>query len=130
MLCSHVNAIYTKLAQLEKQFQTHCIYPHPKIDSVQIEALEYDLDINGNIDNLSTPLHGDNAQAEATPVNDKSKANSVSSQDPTRIESQSIFDENPTEHLPPQSTKSIHEHYWEASRHKLEDIPELEEEDW
>ena len=48
-LCSHVNVIHTKLAQLEKQFQTHCIYPHPQIDSVQIKVLEYDLNIDGHI---------------------------------------------------------------------------------
>ena len=35
-LCSHVNNMHTKLAQLEKQFQAHCIYPHPQKDSVQI----------------------------------------------------------------------------------------------
>ena len=29
-LCSHVNTIYTKLAQLDKQIQTHCLYPTPK----------------------------------------------------------------------------------------------------
>ena len=27
-LCSHNNTIYTKLAQLDKQIQTHCLYPH------------------------------------------------------------------------------------------------------
>ena len=40
--CSHVNTIYTKLAQLEKQIQTHYLYPHSKTDSVQINAPEYD----------------------------------------------------------------------------------------
>ena len=37
-LCSHVDIIHAKLAQLENQLQAHCIYPHPQIDSVQIEA--------------------------------------------------------------------------------------------
>ena len=27
-LCSHINTIYTKLVQLQKQIQTHCLYPH------------------------------------------------------------------------------------------------------
>ena len=29
-LCSHVNTIYAKLAQLDRQVQTHCLYPHPQ----------------------------------------------------------------------------------------------------
>ena len=26
-LCSHINSLYTKLVQLDKQVQTHCLYP-------------------------------------------------------------------------------------------------------
>ena len=55
-LCSHINIIHTKLAQLENELQTHCIYPHPETDSVQIEAPEYDLDIDGHLDQPSTCL--------------------------------------------------------------------------
>ena len=32
-LCSHVNTIYTKLVQLDKQIQTHCLYPHSQTDA-------------------------------------------------------------------------------------------------
>ena len=39
-LCSHINSIYTKLAQLGRQIQTHCLYPHPQSDMVQINAPE------------------------------------------------------------------------------------------
>ena len=39
-LCSHINSIYTKLAQLDRQIQTHCLYPHPQLDVVQINALK------------------------------------------------------------------------------------------
>ena len=46
-LCSHINSIYTKLAQLDRQVQTHCLYPHPQSDVVQINAPEYDSDIDG-----------------------------------------------------------------------------------
>ena len=28
-LCSHINSLYTKLAQLNRQVQMHCLYPHP-----------------------------------------------------------------------------------------------------
>ena len=49
LLCSHVNSIYTKLAQLDRQIQTHCLYPHPQSDVVQINAPEYDSDIEGKL---------------------------------------------------------------------------------
>ena len=28
-LCGHINSLYTKLAQLDRQVQMHCLYPHP-----------------------------------------------------------------------------------------------------
>ena len=51
-LCSHVNSIYTKLAQLDRQIQTHCLYPHPQSDVVQINAPEYDSNIDGQTELL------------------------------------------------------------------------------
>ena len=44
-LCTHVNNIYNRLSELEKQIQHHWMYPH-QTDTVQISALEYDLDID------------------------------------------------------------------------------------
>ena len=55
-LCSHINSIYTKLAQLDRQIQTHCLYPYPQSDVVQINALEYDSDIDGQTE-LLTYIH-------------------------------------------------------------------------
>ena len=46
-LCSHVNNIYNKLSKLQKHIQHHCMYPHPT-DTVQIDAPEYDPDIDGD----------------------------------------------------------------------------------
>ena len=45
-LCGHINSLYTKLAQLNRQVQMHCLYPHPQSDVVQLNAPEYDLDIH------------------------------------------------------------------------------------
>ena len=45
--CANVNNIYSKLAQLEAQIQMYCIYPHPSADTVQLEAPNYDFDIDG-----------------------------------------------------------------------------------
>ena len=49
-LCGHINSLYTKLAQLDKQVQIHCLYPHPQSDVVQLNTPEYDLHINGQLD--------------------------------------------------------------------------------
>ena len=46
-LCSHINNIYNKLSELQKHIQHHCMYPH-QTDTVQIDALEYDQDIDGD----------------------------------------------------------------------------------
>ena len=46
-LCSHINFIYSKLTQLDRQIPTHCLYPHSQSDSVQLNAPEYDSDIDG-----------------------------------------------------------------------------------
>ena len=46
-LCSHINNIYNKLSELQKHIQDHCMYPHQS-DTVQIDAPEYDLDIDGD----------------------------------------------------------------------------------
>ena len=46
-LCTHVNNIYNKPLELQKHIQHHCMYPH-QTDTVQINALEYNLDIDGD----------------------------------------------------------------------------------
>ena len=46
-LCSHVNNIYSKLSELQKHIQHHCMYLHQG-DTVQIEAPEFDPDIDGD----------------------------------------------------------------------------------
>ena len=67
-LCSQVNTIYAKLAQLENQIQTHCLYPHSQTDSVQINAPGYNSNIDGQIDTLpDLQSHAKNNQEEPTP---------------------------------------------------------------
>ena len=46
-LCSHINNIYSKLSELQKQIQHHRIYMNQG-DMVQIEAPEFDPDIDGD----------------------------------------------------------------------------------
>ena len=45
-LCGHVSSIYAKLAQLDRQVQMHCLYPHSQSDVVQINASKYNSDID------------------------------------------------------------------------------------
>ena len=44
-LCSHINNIYSKLSELQKHIQCHCMYSHQG-NAVQIEAPEFDPDID------------------------------------------------------------------------------------
>ena len=44
-LCSHINNIYSKLSELQKQIQHHCMYMNQG-DTIQIEAPKFDLDID------------------------------------------------------------------------------------
>ena len=51
-LSSHVNNIYSKLSELQEQIQHHCMYMNQG-DTVQIEAPDFDPDIDGDT-SLST----------------------------------------------------------------------------
>ena len=92
-LCSHINSIYTKLVQLDKQIQTHCLYPHFQTDLVQLNAPEYDSDIDGQTDILldiepQAPSHAENTEEDSTPDTANSEEYSMLPQDSDRLESQ------------------------------------------
>ena len=46
-LCSHINNIYSKLSELQKQIQHHHVFIN-QVDMVQIEDPEFDPDIDGD----------------------------------------------------------------------------------
>ena len=50
VLYDHINTLYTKLVHLDKQVQIHCIHPHPQSDVIQLNAPDYDPDIDGDPD--------------------------------------------------------------------------------
>ena len=66
VLLGHIVAIHTKLAHLDKQIQIHCIYPHQHSDAVQLNALDYDPDIDRdtNPTNAIQPSNTDAAKEE------------------------------------------------------------------
>ena len=130
-LCSHINTIYTKLAQLKKQIQTHCLYPHSQIDAVQINAPEYDLDIDRHIDiQPQAQSHAKNTEEDSAPVTANSEEYSMPSQDSDKFESQSKSIQNPAEYSPHQDAEHFREQHEDRQRPKLKDIPELEDEYW
>ena len=134
-LCSHVNSIYTRLAQLDRQIQTHCLYPHSQTDSVQLNAPEYDSNRDGQTDILpdiqpQAPSHAENTEKDSAPVAANSEEYSVLPQDSDRLESQSESVQNPAEHSLHQDSEQPREQYQNNQRSQLEDILELEDEDW
>ena len=130
-LCSHINTIYTKLVLLEEQIQTHCLYPHSQTDAVQINTPEYDSDIDGHKDiQPQAPSHAENTDEDSAPVTANSEEYSTLPQDSSRFESQSESVQNPAEYSPHQDTEQFREQHEDRQRSQLEDLPELEDEDW
>ena len=134
-LCSHVNTIYTKLAQLDKQIQTHCLYSHSQTDSIETNALEDDSDIDGQTDTLpdiqpQVPSHAENTEEDSTPTTANSNEYSALSQDSDRFESQSESAQNSAEYSLHQDAEQFREKHKNSQRPQSEDIPELDDEDW
>ena len=106
-LCSHINSLYTKLAQLDRQVQMHCLYPHPQLDVVQLNAPEYNPDIDGQPDPVTDmqSLNAKNIQEDTMPNTTNSEQYTALSPNTNRPESQpsSVLDD--TDHPGYQDTK-------------------------
>ena len=63
VLSGHINTLYTKLVHLDKQVQIHCIYPHPQSDAIQLNAPNYDPDMDGDPDPI-TGIQPPNEQSD------------------------------------------------------------------
>ena len=53
VLSGHITTLNTKLVHLDKQIQIHCIYPHSQSEAVQLNALDYNPDIDGEPDSVN-----------------------------------------------------------------------------
>ena len=143
-LCGHINSIYAKLAQLDTQVRTYCLCSHPQLDVVQINAPEYDCDIDGQTDLLPDmqPLmashtacpaevssNAENIIEDTASVIANSKEHPASLQDSDRLEPQS---QPVLDHSVYQDIEQPRQEYPTNYRSQLEDIPELEdkEENW
>ena len=63
VLSGHINTLNTKLLHLDKQVQIHCIYPHPQLDVIQLNAPDYDPDIDRDPDPV-TDVQPPNAKSD------------------------------------------------------------------
>ena len=133
-LCSHINSLYTKLVQLNKQVQTHCLYPHPQSDLVLLNAPDYDLDIDRQpapgIDLQS--LNAKSVKEDITPNTANSEQYTALSTDTNRPQSQPSSALDDIDHPGYQDdTNSRAEHPSDCCP-QLEAIPKIEtdEENW
>ena len=67
VLSGHINTLYTKLAHLDKQVQILCLYPHPQSDVIQLNAPDYDPDIDRDLDMTTSNNHEQNIPVITTP---------------------------------------------------------------
>ena len=75
VLSDHINTLYTKLVHLDRQIQIHCIYPHSQLDAVQLNALDYDPDIDGEPDSVTDiqPLNAESVKEDTFTGTSKSE---------------------------------------------------------
>ena len=134
VLSDHITTLYTKLAQLDKQIQIHCICPHSQLDAIQLNALDYDPDIDREPDSVNAvqPLNVDSVKEDTFTGTSKSEDHTIIQPTTNRPEHQpsevpSDIHANKDDNLEQQQT----EHPIDYCP-QLEDIPELEtdEENW
>ena len=133
-LCSHINSLYTKLAQLDRQVQTHCLYPHPQSDMAQLNAPDYDLDIDGQPDPVIglQSLNAKSVKEDTTPNTANSEQHTALSMDTNKPQSQLSSALDDIDHPGYQDDTHSRAEHPSDYHPQLEDIPELEtdEENW
>ena len=99
-LYGHINSLYTKLAQLDRQVQMHCLYPHPKSDVVQLNAPDYDPDIDGQPDAVIDiqSLNAKSITEDTVPNTANSEQHTALCMDTNRPQSQPSSDLDDTDH--------------------------------
>ena len=133
-LCTHINSLYIKLAQLDRQVQTHCLYPHPQSDVVQLNVPNYNLDIDGlpyPVIDLQS-LNAENIQEETASAAMSSEEQTASSHNTNRPGHQSSTVLDNTNYSASEHTEQSRRENANDYRPQLDDIPELEtdEENW
>ena len=99
VLSGHINTLYTKLAHLDRQVQIHCIYSHSQLDVIQLNAPDYDPDIDGEPDS-ATDVQPSNAES----IREDTFTGTSKSKDHTTIHPTT----NRSEHQPSEVPSDIH----------------------
>ena len=133
-LFGHINSLYTKLVQLDKQVQIHCLYPHPQSDVIQLNTPDYDLDIDGQLDpvtDIQSP-NAETAKEDTLPDTSKSEHHAAISPTTNKPEPQPSEVSADTDHPEYQGGKQLRAEHPSNYCPQLKDIPELEtdEENW
>ena len=134
VLSGHINTLYTKLVHLDKQAQIHCIYPHPQLDVIQLNAPDYDPDIDGDVE-PATDIQSPNAKpskedtSTGTPKSEDHTTISPITNKPEHQPSEVLPDIDSNEHDNIEQQRAEHPSDYSS---QLDDIPELEtdEENW
>ena len=112
----------------------HCLYPHPQLDEVQLNAPDYNSDIDRQPDPVTDiqSLNAESVKEDTTPDNANSEQHMALSMNTNRPESQptSVLDD--TDHPGYQDNEQPRAEHPSDYQPQLEDIPELEdnEENW
>ena len=129
VLLGHIAALHTKLAYLDKQIQIHCIYPHPQSDAVQLNAPDYDPDIDREL----------NPANAVQPSNTETVTSTTEPEDHITIrftthrsEHQSSTTHSDSQTIKPDNIQQQRAEHPSDYHPQLHDIPELEtdEENW
>ena len=134
VLSGHINTLYTKLTHLDKQVQIHCLYPHPQSDVIQLNAPDYNPDIDRDLDPaidvqpLNAQSDKEDTSTDTPKLEDHTTIPPVTNR-PEHQSSEVLPDIYCTEYDNIEQPQVEHP----SSYHpQLEDIPELEtdEENW
>ena len=130
-LFGHINTLCIKLAELDKQVQKHCLYPHPQSDVIHLYTPDYDVDIDGEPD-PTTDVQSLNAESakEDTPTGTSKPEDHTSTPLTTnRPEHQPSEVSADTDHTEYNSSEQPRAEHPSNYHPQLEDIPELETEE-
>ena len=128
VLSGHIAALHTKLAHLDKQIQIHCICPHPQSDVVQLNAPDYDLDIDGDFNptNAVQPLNTDSVKEETVTSTTEPEDHITIPSTTHRSEHQSSSTRSDSQTIVPANVQQQQAEHPSVYHPQLDDIPELE----
>ena len=108
--------------------QTHCIYPHPQSDVVQLNTPDYNPDIDGQPDPVTylQSLNAKSIREDSMPNTTNSEQHAATSTDTNRPQSQPSSALDDIDHPGYQDDTQSREEHPSNYCPQLEDIPELE----